>query len=171
MEINKIKTENRTTYGEAKRICRRQCPTILRINTTEHSYAQKTKAKTNAPLPKPTISKNSNTKPTENNHNTNTEINNQPTEKEHITNTLTIPQNNANTNIAKDTKIIYDLDALSDTSIGSKDSVYVEEITNTPTTNKSQKKTDTKKADTVLEPYNSKIGWFQRPVDICVRNW
>ena len=81
VEINKIKTENRITYGEAKRIRRRQCPTIPKNYTTEHSYAQKTKTKTNAPSPKPSTSRNSDTKTSENNQNTNTEINNLPTEK------------------------------------------------------------------------------------------
>uniref|UniRef100_A0AAG5DV97 CCHC-type domain-containing protein n=1 Tax=Anopheles atroparvus TaxID=41427 RepID=A0AAG5DV97_ANOAO len=39
VEIQKIKTINRVTYGEAKRIRRRQCPTVPRKFTTETSYA------------------------------------------------------------------------------------------------------------------------------------
>ena len=78
-----------------------------------------------------------------------------PTEKVHINNSLTTPQNNINTNTTKDTEIIYDLDALSDTSIGSKDSIYVQEINNTSTINKCTKTTDSKITDTDMHEPNS----------------
>ncbi|XP_040159048.1 uncharacterized protein LOC120897917 [Anopheles arabiensis] len=46
MEISKIRTVNKITYGEAKRIRRRQCPEIPKIYTSDISYAQRTKSAT-----------------------------------------------------------------------------------------------------------------------------
>ena len=41
MEISRIETENKVTYGEAKRIRKRQCPVIPKVYITETTLHKK----------------------------------------------------------------------------------------------------------------------------------